>query len=324
MKSRTILIVALCASSSVFAQQAINRIAFGSCSAHFGKQRIWNTVIDKKPDLRIWLGDNIYADTEDMAKMAYRYAQLDSNMNYQRLKATVPMIATWDDHDFGGNNLGRHYPKKAESQQLFLKHFNEPDDSPRWNQEGIYISYTYGSGDRKVKVYMLDTRYHRDDPGPEGDMLGDAQWAWLEQEFRNSDATINIIASSVQFVNEFEPFENWIKFPKSHQRMVDLIASTGLKGAFFISGDVHYADISKNTYAPLSYPIYDFTSSGLTHGNQIVGFKHTHRMPGTRFGFRNFGTIEFDWEKRELEFRIHDRLGTRVFKHDVPFSEIGH
>ncbi len=324
MKSRTILILALCTSSSVFAQQSINRIAFGSCSAHFGKQRIWNTVIDKKPDLWIWLGDNIYADTEDMEKMAYRYAQLDSNMNYQRLKSTVPMIATWDDHDFGGNNLGRHYPKKAESQQLFLKHFNEPKDSPRWNQEGIYISYTYGSGDRKVKIYMLDTRYHRDDPGPEADMLGEAQWAWLEQEFRSSDATINIIASSVQFVNEFKPFENWVKFPKSQQRLVDLIASTGLKGAFIISGDVHYADISKNTYPPLGYPIYDFTSSGLTHGNQIAGFKNTHRMPGTRFGFRNFATIEFDWEKRELEFRIHDRLGTRVFKHDVPFSEIGH
>lgn len=306
------------------AQERIDRIAFGSCSLHFGKQRIWKTIAQKDPDLWIWLGDIIYADTEDMVSFAAKYAQLDSNANYRDFREKIPVIATWDDHDFGGNNVGKHYPKKVESQQLFLQFFKEPADSPRWKQEGVYISYTYGTGDRKVKIYMLDTRYHRDDPGPEGDMLGEAQWEWLEREFRSSDATINIIGSSVQFVNEFAPFENWVKFPKSQQRLVELIASTGLKGAIIISGDVHYADVSRHTYAPMKYPLYDFTSSGLTHGNQIIGFKNTYRLPNTRFGFRNFCTLEFDWEDRELEFNIFDRLGTRVYELDVPFSEIGH
>jgi len=323
MKSSIIPLILTCILSTASAQDSIKRIAFGSCSAHFGKQKIWKSVVDKKPDLWIWLGDNIYADTEDMAKMAYRYAQLDSNVNYRLLKREVPMIATWDDHDYGGNDLGKHYPKKVESQRLFLQFFNEPEDSPRWNQEGIYISYTYGVGDRKVKIYLLDTRYHRDDPGPEADMLGEAQWAWLENEFRNSDAVINIITTSVQFVNEFKPFENWAKFPKSQQRLVELIASTGLKGAFMISGDVHYGAISKRTYPPMTYPLYDFTSSGLTHGNQIAGFKNPYRIVGTRFGFRNFGVIEFDWENRVVELKLNDRLGTRVYKHDVPFSELG-
>lgn len=324
MKITVLILLTFCALSISQAQQSIQRIAFGSCSLHFGKQRIWKTIAEKEPDLWIWLGDIIYADTEDMEKMAAKYAQLDSNVNYSIFRNRIPVIATWDDHDFGGNNLGKFYPKKKESQQQFLSFFKEPKDSPRWQQEGIYTSYTYGQGDRKVKIFMLDTRYHRDDPWTDGDMLGEAQWVWLEQEFRNSDATINIIASSVQFVNEFKPFENWVKFPRSQQRLVDLIAATGLKGVFIISGDVHYADISKHTYPPMTYPLYDFTSSGLTHGNQIAGFKNTYRMPNTRFGFRNFATIEFDWEKRELEFRIHDRLGTRVFKHEVPFSEFGY
>lgn len=323
MKSSTITLVLMCLLSVASAQDSINRIAFGSCSAHFGKQRIWKSVVNKEPDLWIWLGDNIYADTEDMAKMAYRYAQLDSNLNYRLLKQNVPMIAIWDDHDYGGNNLGKHYPQKVESQRLFLQFFNEPEDSPRWNQEGIYISYTYGGGDRKVKIYMLDTRYHRDDFGTDGEMLGEAQWKWLEEEFRNSDATINIIASGIQFINEFKPFENWVKFPKEQQRMIDLIASTGIKGAFIISGDVHYGAISKRTYAPMTYPLYDFTSSGLTHGNQIAGFKNPDRIPGTRFGFRNFGVIEFDWDNRVVEMKLNDRLGTRIYKHEVPFSELG-
>ncbi|MCF8259123.1 MAG: hypothetical protein K9J06_16330, partial [Flavobacteriales bacterium] len=81
--------------------------------------------------------------------------------------------------------------------------------------------------------------------------------------------------------------------------------------------------LAKRSYERMSYPIYDFTSSGLTHGNQITGFKNKYRVPGSRFGFRNFATIDFDWAKRELIFRIHDRLGTKVFKHEVPFSELG-
>ncbi|MCF8258183.1 MAG: alkaline phosphatase family protein, partial [Flavobacteriales bacterium] len=290
MKSSIIPFLLICVLSTASAQDSIVRIAFGSCSLQFGKQRIWKNIIDKKPDVWIWLGDAIYADTEDMAKMAAKYAQLDSNANYCTMKQAVPIIATWDDHDYGGNNLGKHYPQKVESQKQFLTCFNEPKDSPRWNREGIYTSYSYGAGDRKVKVILLDTRYHRDDPGPEADMLGEAQWAWLEEEFRNSDAVINIIGSSVQFVNEFKAFENWAKFPASQKKMVDLIVSTGLKGAFMISGDVHYGALAKRSYERMSYPIYDFTSSGLTHGNQITGFKNKYRVPGSRFGFRNFAT----------------------------------
>lgn len=308
--------------ASASAQKEVNRIAFGSCSAHFGKQRIWKSVVEKAPDLWIWMGDNIYADTEDMAKMAYRYAQLDSNLNYRLLKNSVPMIATWDDHDFGGNDVGRHYPKKEESKKQFLTFFHEPEDSPRWERSGIYASYLYGVGPRTVKVILLDTRYNRDFPGPEADILGEEQWKWLEQEFRDDRAAITIIGSSIQFVNNFKHFEAWGKFPAAQKRMIDLMASTGVKGVFFISGDVHYGEISKRAYEGLSYPIYDFTSSGLTHGNQITGFKNPDRV-GPRWGFRNFATIEMLWEQRQVVLRLHDMIGTRVIRHEIGFEELG-
>jgi alkaline phosphatase D len=323
MKSRLFFLLTMFVSVHIHGQEKMDRIAFGSCSAHFGKQRIWKSVVDKDPDLWIWLGDNIYADTEDMEKMAYRYAQLDTNENYNLLKQSVPIIATWDDHDFGGNDVGKNYPKKAESQQLFLRFFNEPKNSKRWKQQGVYASYTYGSDERKVKVILLDTRYNRDDPGSEADMLGEEQWQWLESEMRSNDAKITIIGSSIQFVNAFKGFECWSKFPTSQKRILDLVAATKLKGVFFISGDVHFGEVSKRQYPQVSYPIYDFTSSGLTHGNQIVGFKNPDRVT-PRWGFRNFATIEFDWEKQEVVMLLHDMLGTRVFKQDVPFTELGY
>lgn len=323
MKSSLFFIIAMFISGQIYGQKKITRIAFGSCSAHFGKQRIWKSIVDKDPDLWIWLGDNIYADTQDMGKMAAKYAQLDSNVNYNLLRSKVPIIATWDDHDFGGNDVGKNYPKKEESKKLFLNFFSEPKESPRWNRQGIYESYVYGEAESKVKVILLDTRYNRDNPGSEADMLGEEQWEWLENELNINDAVVTIIGSSVQFVSNFKSFEGWSKFPASQKRILDLIAAARLKGVFFISGDVHFGEISKRTYPQVSYPIYDFTSSGLTHGNQIVGFKNPDRI-SARWGFRNFATIEFDWAKKEVVMMLYDMNGTRVFKHEVPLTELGY
>ncbi|MGJ8672910.1 hypothetical protein [Rubritalea sp.] len=42
----------------------IQGIAFGSSAKHWQPQPIWNAIIEKKPDLFTFLGDNIYADTD--------------------------------------------------------------------------------------------------------------------------------------------------------------------------------------------------------------------------------------------------------------------
>lgn len=62
----------------------------------------------------------------------------------------------------------------------------------------MYAAYTYGPPGRRVKVFLLDTRYNRDAKWSDGDVLGEAQWQWLDHELETSDAQIHIIASSVQ------------------------------------------------------------------------------------------------------------------------------
>ena len=42
--------------------QLLRRIAFGSCAEQFKSQPIWKAVVEKRPDLFLFLGDNIYAD----------------------------------------------------------------------------------------------------------------------------------------------------------------------------------------------------------------------------------------------------------------------
>ena len=41
-------------------------IAFGACAHENKPQPIWDAIVNAKPDLFIFAGDNIYADTEDM------------------------------------------------------------------------------------------------------------------------------------------------------------------------------------------------------------------------------------------------------------------
>ncbi|MCF8276515.1 MAG: alkaline phosphatase family protein [Flavobacteriales bacterium] len=323
MKQLILGLIFICFSSIVNGQNPIERIAFGSCGHQIGEQFIWNSVIATNPELWIWLGDNIYGDTEDMDVLRRKYQQLGDNYNYQLLKAKCPIIATWDDHDYGVNDGGKEYPRKAESQKVFLDFFEEPSNSPRWKQEGIYTSYDYGTADKQVKVILLDQRYHRDEPDTDGDVLGEAQWKWLEDQFRSSTAKIVLVGASFQFISDQHPFETWGHFPSARERMLQLIKDTGVKGVIFISGDRHFAELSKLKRDDLPYPIYDYMCSGLTHANNVMVEKNPHRMRGKTYYHRNFGMILFDWQNETITLQ-NRKVNQKVsFEHTIPFTELG-
>src|SRR5262245_59407345 len=176
------------------AQQPLSRIVFGSCADQERKLPIWEAIVAAKPELFLFIGDNIYADTTDMKVMKEKYDKLGAMPGYQKLLKTCPLMAVWDDHDFGKNDAGEEYRKKKESQQLFLEFFKEPKDSPRWKQEGLYEARVVGPPEQSIQIIMLDTRYFRSAlkkrkfvPGqgsyipntdPAATILGKNQWQW--------------------------------------------------------------------------------------------------------------------------------------------------
>lgn len=257
----------------------VQRIAFGSCAEQDKPQPILEAVIRDKPDLFIYLGDNIYGDTEDMDKLRQDYEELGARPEFQHLCAATHVIATWDDHDFGVNDGGRHYPQKAASKEIFLDFWQEPLGAARRQHAGIYDSRYYGPPDMLVQVILLDTRTFRDDllannnpkrwkndyrpnESPDSTFLGDAQWTWLAQELRKP-AQFRIIASSNQFAHAYNGYESWTNVPQEQARMLDLLRETRAEGVVFISGDVHWGELSLRKPEAL-YPIYDMTSSGIT------------------------------------------------------------
>jgi alkaline phosphatase D len=295
-------------------EAALTRIAFGSCCHEDKEQPIWANVNRFAPELFIFLGDNIYGDTEDMAVMRGKYAKLGAKPGFQTLRSKTPIIATWDDHDFGVNDGGSEYPKKAESKAEFLRFWGSPDNDPRRSREGIYTSYLYGPPGKRVQVILPDNRTFRSpllgltvepaDRGqyfvnsdPKATMLGAAQWEWLEAELRKP-ADIRIFASSTQVLADAPGFEAWINFQADHQRLLDLIDFAQVNGLFFISGDTHYAELSKKTDG-VPYPLYDLTSSGLT---QVWEYFGPNRLRIAQAPLaQNFGRLTINWDRPDPE-----------------------
>lgn len=57
-----------------------------------------------------------------------------------------------------------------------MEFLDEPKQSPRWTQEGLYTSYTFGENNKKIKIIILDVRYFAE----KDNILGEKQWIWLE------------------------------------------------------------------------------------------------------------------------------------------------
>jgi alkaline phosphatase D len=320
------------------AEPLVRRIAFGSCLGQDGVQPIWEQVLAAKPDLFVFLGDNVYADTRDPAELRAAYAKLDSQPGYRRLKRASRVLATWDDHDYGENDAGAENPIKEESKQIFLDFFGVPRDSPRRARDGVYDAEVFGPAGRRVQVILLDTRFNRSplafeederdlidggryrpNSAPDATILGAAQWAWLEEQLR-VPAQLRILASSIQVVDEDYGGEKWANFPLERRRLFTLLWRS--TGSIFISGDRHFAELSMME-SEANYPTYDLTSSSLNWSEHVFRMpeRNRHRVAVLNRG-DNFGLIEIEWERRDpvIRFKIVDEDGDTMIHHKVELS----
>ncbi|NJM25998.1 MAG: alkaline phosphatase family protein [Bacteroidia bacterium] len=129
----------------------ISRIAFGSCSHQNDADQMWPDVLAMKPQLWIWGGDNIYGDTHDMEAMRKKYDLQKAAEGYWKLRRFCPIIGTWDDHDYGVNDGGKNFNKKKESKDLFMEFMDVSPRDPMRTHEGVYSSYTFGTGKKENK-----------------------------------------------------------------------------------------------------------------------------------------------------------------------------
>jgi alkaline phosphatase D len=320
---------------------AVYKIAFGSCAEQDKPQPVLERVVEQKPDVFIYLGDNIYSDTYSLDTLKKNYQTLADKPEYKKLKAQVPILATWDDHDFGWNDSGRHYPLKKESKEVFLNFFGVADETVK-THEGIYHTVVKQVGDKKIQFIMLDLRTFRDkllkyngnrkgqkgyeyemeySPYTSADstMLGESQWKWLEEKLQEP-ADLRIIGSSTQFGITHNGYEAWANFPHEQKRFVDLVKRTKANGVLFISGDVHYAEISKLNVDG-GYPLYDVTASGITSTWDFAA-PNENRIDGAVME-NHFGLLTVNFKKdSEIKMEIIDLSGKSRISRTIRLSEL--
>ena len=168
-----------------------------------------------KPDLMIWVGDNLYfqdSDELDPAAMAMRYRRQRTFAPLQKLLTAAPHLAIWDDHDYGPNDADMSYVMKGESLQLFRRYWANPSyglpDVP-----GVFgraagatsTSSCWTTAGTAPPIARVD--------GPGKTMFGAQQLAWLQQcAHLLAGADRSSCVNGNQMWNRVNRFEGWNHF----------------------------------------------------------------------------------------------------------------
>jgi alkaline phosphatase D len=292
------------------------RIAFGSCAGDWAEQPIWSAIEKDQPDLYISLGDAIYADWdgEKLVEvtpelLAQKWQALGTRPDFAELKQITPMIATWDNHDYGSHDRGADFPLKNISKSQFLNFWDEPGNTPRRETPGIYTDYFYGAEGKKLHVILLDTKSFKN----ETELLGGAQWDWVQGRLK-MPADLTILVSSIQIIPDEKNMDEWGRYPKERERLLDMV--NNLQSLFLLSGNVHFAEISSKQ------GLIEVTSSGLTDAN--INKKYASRPNQYRTAGPvvqpHYGVLDIDWADLNVKISIRSESGEELITRQIEIS----
>lgn len=338
----TICILSVCFLSCK-QETMVTKIAFGSCGYQDEPQPVLALAAEQKPDAFIFLGDNIYGDTDNMDTLRNKYTRWMAQPDFKKLDSSTTLFATWDDHDFGRNDAGKWYPYKKESKEIFMEFFKEPANSERRKHDGIYKTEYIQQGDKTIQVILLDVRTFRSDVllydtaaklprdhyfytpdykphvSTDSTLLGEEQWKWLGEELKKP-ADLRLICSGSQFSIEYNGYEAWANFPHEQKRMLELIKSAKANGVLFLTGDVHYAEISR-LEEPGLYPIYDVTASGIT-STWDFATQNKNRIEGPVMD-NHYGLLTIEWTKDPvIKMEVIDKFKNTRIEYTINKSQI--
>lgn len=323
--------------------QTITRFGFGSCNSHDKPQDIWSVIGAADPQFFMAIGDNVYGDRgwdgrPDLASFIGAYRQQAGHQPFARFRAATPMLATWDDHDYGPNDSGGDFYAREFSETLFEAFWDSSAEVR--GRPGVYQSITMGPEGRRLQVIMLDTRFFRTglvrlpwseerrplgnyapNTDPAANMLGDVQWRWLADELAEP-ADLRIVVSSIQVLTEAHQFESWATMPLQRMRLLNMLAARRDSGLLMLSGDRHSAGIYSLRLPGTGEIAWEFTSSSLNlpfaEGDVSAREPDPYRN-SPMIADANFGLVDIDWAGRQYTMRLMGEDGAEILSQPVGF-----
>ena len=347
----SIFILLLIYSQSYYIQEGVNpntiitNFTFGSnyYGRYLKEENIFQKIVSHNPNLWIWLGNAVYLDepnfnyftntrqSMDWDFIKYLYEKVKNNEYYKELNEKVPIIGTWGDEEYGISNGDNENNFKEGYKQYYLDFLEADTLDQRRNyvDMGLYSTYSFGYGYQTVRFILLDLKYNQTSylkKNDTYDMLGERQWNWLENIFKNSKETYTFICMPNQILsNDRYIIKKW--YSESRKRLFVLIGKYKRNGVIFLSGGLGFAQILR-TFCPLpnvGYNLYECTSSGLSHSNKFTSFinnfyHNDYLVEGTNFNDINFGEVKINWGENNIQnsyieleiFDKDDKLASHV------------
>jgi alkaline phosphatase D len=296
------------------------RVAFGSCARYVWdrEQRIFDGVVSQSPDLFLWLGDNVYADTEAPEMIADELRRQRNVERMQPLIRSVPQLAIWDDHDFGYNNSDGSSPGKAQALEVFRRYWSNPS-SGLAATPGVFFDYSHGG----VDFFFLDGRYYRDpnsaSDGASKNFLGTGQTDWLKERLLASRAPFKVlVCGSGWSAADGSQGDTWSAFLTERNALFDFIRDREISGVVLLSGDSHVGELNCIPRSEAGgYDLYDLVSSPLANAmsDSWAVQKPEARLRKVYVKGPNFGLLEVrHTPEPTLIFTLHDSSGASVWK----------
>jgi alkaline phosphatase D len=290
-----------------------------------GDYYIFENIHKKNPDLMIWLGDNVYlreADWNTRTGIMHRYTHDRAIPELQPLLGSVHHYAIWDDHDYGPNNSDKSYFMKETTLEAFKLFWANPTYGVG-DIEGAFTFFQWSDAD----FFLLDNRYYRDANilnQESKTILGEEQLEWLKNALVSSYATFKIIAMGGQFLNTEARGETYTNygFEQEREEIINFIHEQDIKGVLILSGDRHYAELSK-LEVENEPVIYDLTVSTMTAGvyKDAAEVQNELNVEGTLVVERNFATLHFTGpaDNRIVEIKIFNSNGELLWTRNITF-----
>jgi alkaline phosphatase D len=308
--------------------RTISRIAIIGCHQQPNPAPALVRYVEAKPQLTLWVGDNVYADTKDDPSHIERcYAVLESKPGFKELRDISTFMAVWDDHDYGLNDGGNDYALREKSQAIFRKFWRHENRIPA-DRPGVYHAQIFGETGRRLQVIMLDGRFNREIPGEHADTLGEPQWRWLGEQLRKP-AELRLIVSGYQVLLDRETkFETWAKFPSARERLFRLIRESKAEGVVFVAGDQHYGEVSRIRGA-IGYDAVELMFAGINQDESWV--YNSARVSPVANSKHSYAHVDVQWQATSgdnsdpahLLFRCFDaETGALELTYRVNLSEL--
>ena len=138
------------------------------------------------------------------------------------------------------------------------------------------------------EVFLLDTRWFARTEQSEHDpeqfsLLGAAQWKWLREGLRASEAPFKVLACGMVWNGAVRPLktDHWGAYPAEFEGLCRFLGDEGITGVLLVGGDIHRPRaIEHDTAGTVGYPLLELISSPM-HERVIGSANRPH--PGLLF-----------------------------------------